>query len=59
VGENAILLRDSNKMGLLYTEFEKKGQAAGDGHYDTSSLHVHVGLARLHAHGYALTPPLS
>jgi hypothetical protein len=29
----------------------EKGQAAGDGHHDTSSIHVHVGLVRLHAHG--------
>jgi hypothetical protein len=25
-------------------------QAAGDGHHDTSRIHVHVGLVRLHAH---------
>jgi hypothetical protein len=30
---------------------EEEGQAAGDGHHDTSSIHVHVGLVRLHAHG--------
>jgi hypothetical protein len=35
----------------------KKGQAAGDGHHVTSSIHVHVGLVRLHAHGYSVVHP--